>query len=170
MQKRSCVQCGNEFFLQDSEIEFYESKNLNLPKRCKECRTKNKNSGDNHNRRKENTNYYQNRNYNHSNNNYQNNHYEKVNSNKSYKSNNNYNVNRSQENSNIAKEQTKKEAVTSQSKQNSRVNPNSKKNSLWKKIIVVIAVILALLFGVGVQQDWFGKTETAYQFRTEATL
>ena len=41
---RVCVQCGKSFSLSQSEIDFYESKNLNLPKRCKACRDKNKNS------------------------------------------------------------------------------------------------------------------------------
>ncbi len=41
---RNCVQCGREFNLSDSEIEFYNSKGLDLPKRCKACRDKNKNS------------------------------------------------------------------------------------------------------------------------------
>lgn len=37
-----CKQCGKEFELTQSEISFYKSKNLSLPKRCKECRDKNK--------------------------------------------------------------------------------------------------------------------------------
>lgn len=40
--KRTCKQCGKEFELSQSEIQFYKSKNLNIPKRCKECREKNK--------------------------------------------------------------------------------------------------------------------------------
>ena len=40
--KRTCVQCGKEFEITDSEAAFYKSKNLQLPKRCKECRTENK--------------------------------------------------------------------------------------------------------------------------------
>ena len=40
--KRICKQCGKEFELSQSEIKFYESKNLNIPKRCKECRSRNK--------------------------------------------------------------------------------------------------------------------------------
>lgn len=40
--KRKCIQCGKEFFLSDSEIDFYNKKNLNLPKRCKDCRNANK--------------------------------------------------------------------------------------------------------------------------------
>ena len=42
MIKKKCSQCGKEFFLSDSEIDFYNKKNLNLPKRCKECRNANK--------------------------------------------------------------------------------------------------------------------------------
>lgn len=41
--KRICKQCGKEFELSQSEILFYKKKNLSLPKRCKECREKNKN-------------------------------------------------------------------------------------------------------------------------------
>ncbi len=44
MIKRTCKQCGKEFILSDSEIRFFKSKNLNLPKRCKECRSANKQS------------------------------------------------------------------------------------------------------------------------------
>ena len=33
--KRICKQCGKEFELSQSEINFYNSKNLSLPKRCK---------------------------------------------------------------------------------------------------------------------------------------
>lgn len=40
--KRICKQCGKEFTLTQSEINFYKSKNLAFPKRCKECRTENK--------------------------------------------------------------------------------------------------------------------------------
>lgn len=40
--KRACVQCGNEFELTNSEVDFYKKKNLNLPKRCQACREKNK--------------------------------------------------------------------------------------------------------------------------------
>lgn len=44
MIERKCVQCGKKFFIEDSEIEFFNKKNLSLPKRCKECRTKNRNN------------------------------------------------------------------------------------------------------------------------------
>ncbi|MDE7268496.1 MAG: zinc-ribbon domain containing protein [Lachnospiraceae bacterium] len=40
--KRTCKQCGKEFELPESEISFYKSKGLELPKRCKSCREKNK--------------------------------------------------------------------------------------------------------------------------------
>lgn len=40
--KRTCKQCGKEFVITQSEINFYKSKNLNIPKRCKECRKSNK--------------------------------------------------------------------------------------------------------------------------------
>lgn len=42
--KRTCKQCGKEFELSESEIQFYKNKNLNIPKRCKACRAKNKQS------------------------------------------------------------------------------------------------------------------------------
>lgn len=40
--KQACKQCGKEFELTQGEISFYESKGLDLPKRCKECREVNK--------------------------------------------------------------------------------------------------------------------------------
>lgn len=43
--KRTCVQCGKEFIISKSEIEFYKSKNLKFPKRCKDCRATNKGAG-----------------------------------------------------------------------------------------------------------------------------
>lgn len=39
---KKCKQCGKEFNLSDSEIDFLRKKGLNIPKRCKECRIKNK--------------------------------------------------------------------------------------------------------------------------------
>lgn len=36
-----CIECGEEFFT-EGEREFYNSKGLNMPKRCKACRAKNK--------------------------------------------------------------------------------------------------------------------------------
>ena len=47
MIKRKCKQCGKEFVLSDSEIKFFNDKNLELPKRCSECRKKNNNSSAN---------------------------------------------------------------------------------------------------------------------------
>ncbi len=44
IMKRTCKQCGKEFALSESEIRFYQSKGLELPKRCKSCRDKNKGS------------------------------------------------------------------------------------------------------------------------------
>ena len=38
-----CKQCGKKFNLTEGEIEFYKSKGLSLPKRCKECRKINNN-------------------------------------------------------------------------------------------------------------------------------
>ena len=47
---KKCIQCGEKFTLSDSEIKFFESKNLSLPKRCKNCREKNRDSGKTHNK------------------------------------------------------------------------------------------------------------------------
>lgn len=44
--KCTCKQCGKEFTLTDSEINFYEIRNLSLPKRCEDCRKKNKQEQD----------------------------------------------------------------------------------------------------------------------------
>lgn len=44
MLKQKCVSCGKQFTLTDSEISFYNSRNLSLPKRCEECREKRKNA------------------------------------------------------------------------------------------------------------------------------
>ena len=40
--KLRCKQCGKDFGLTDGEIKFYKDKGLELPKRCKDCREKNK--------------------------------------------------------------------------------------------------------------------------------
>ncbi len=40
--KRICKECGQEFELTSGEINFYNSKNLELPKRCKKCRENSK--------------------------------------------------------------------------------------------------------------------------------
>lgn len=45
--KKICKQCGKEFELSESEISFYKSKGLELPKRCKSCRNKNKGQSNN---------------------------------------------------------------------------------------------------------------------------
>ncbi len=37
-----CQNCGKKFNLTENEINFYKSKNLELPKRCKKCRELNK--------------------------------------------------------------------------------------------------------------------------------
>ena len=49
MIKRKCKQCGKEFVLSDSEIKFFNDKNLELPKRCSECRKENKNNNKEYN-------------------------------------------------------------------------------------------------------------------------
>jgi len=38
-----CKDCGNEFNITAGEQEFFQQKELSLPKRCKDCRLKNKN-------------------------------------------------------------------------------------------------------------------------------
>ncbi|MBO5522262.1 MAG: zinc-ribbon domain containing protein [Roseburia sp.] len=35
---RTCKDCGKKFELSDSEIQFFEERNLTLPKRCQQCR------------------------------------------------------------------------------------------------------------------------------------
>lgn len=40
--KRTCKQCGKEFELTESELNFYRKKNLAFPKRCAECRKQNR--------------------------------------------------------------------------------------------------------------------------------
>lgn len=40
--KQNCVQCGKEFVLTPAQIELYKSKGLQTPKRCRECRMKNR--------------------------------------------------------------------------------------------------------------------------------
>lgn len=40
--QRTCKQCGKTFALSQSEIDFYQDKNLSIPKRCEECRAKHK--------------------------------------------------------------------------------------------------------------------------------
>lgn len=62
MIKRTCKQCGKNFTITDSEVQFYKSKGLELPKRCSECRKKNNNNINNNlnddiEKTKENENY-----------------------------------------------------------------------------------------------------------------
>lgn len=45
--KKICKQCGKSFELTQSEIDFYKSKGLELPKRCKRCRDINRKSLEN---------------------------------------------------------------------------------------------------------------------------
>lgn len=40
--KKICIQCGKEFELSDQEISYYQSKNLEIPKRCAQCRKRNR--------------------------------------------------------------------------------------------------------------------------------
>ena len=42
MTIKKCVQYGRTFILTDSEIKFYQDKGLSIPKRCEDCREKNK--------------------------------------------------------------------------------------------------------------------------------
>ncbi len=39
---KSCIQCESDFYLKESDQKFFESKDLELPKRCWTCRQKNK--------------------------------------------------------------------------------------------------------------------------------
>ena len=41
-QKRLCKDCGNVFFMDFSEVEFFRNKELHLPKRCPKCRANRK--------------------------------------------------------------------------------------------------------------------------------
>ena len=54
--KRTCKQCGKEFVISGSEINFYKSKNLSIPKRCKECRDSNKGKNNKSDKKSENNN------------------------------------------------------------------------------------------------------------------
>lgn len=71
MIKRTCKQCGKDFTLSDSEVNFYNSKGLDIPKRCSDCRKKNKNNNNNINKdniNKDNINNNQENNYSNSSN------------------------------------------------------------------------------------------------------
>lgn len=41
-ETKKCVSCGKEFTLSESELDFYRSKGLQAPKRCKDCREQKK--------------------------------------------------------------------------------------------------------------------------------
>lgn len=41
---RNCKDCPNKFNLTEGEIKFYNSKEMHLPKRCKDCRQKRRRS------------------------------------------------------------------------------------------------------------------------------
>lgn len=43
-QKKICKDCGKEFYLDKSEVDFFVRKELQLPVRCKSCRDKRKSS------------------------------------------------------------------------------------------------------------------------------
>ena len=45
--KYICKQCGKEFEITEREAEFFLSKGMKLPKRCKECRSANKKKKEN---------------------------------------------------------------------------------------------------------------------------
>lgn len=40
--KHTCKDCGDNFYMLRREVEFFENKGLQLPKRCKACRAKRK--------------------------------------------------------------------------------------------------------------------------------
>lgn len=40
--KHTCKDCGKDFYMMHNEVIFYQDKELQLPKRCKECREKRK--------------------------------------------------------------------------------------------------------------------------------
>lgn len=42
-QQLSCRDCGQQFTFTEGEQQFYASKNLSAPQRCKDCREKRKN-------------------------------------------------------------------------------------------------------------------------------
>ena len=41
-QEHTCKDCGKQFFMTYNEVNFYERKELHVPKRCKACRDKRK--------------------------------------------------------------------------------------------------------------------------------
>lgn len=47
-QKHTCKDCGEPFLMTYNEVQFYENRNLHIPRRCKACREKRKvNQGNN---------------------------------------------------------------------------------------------------------------------------
>ena len=42
-QKHTCKDCGKTFYMMYSEVDFFKNKELHVPKRCKDCRSKRKN-------------------------------------------------------------------------------------------------------------------------------
>lgn len=42
MQIIKCKDCGKEFVVDDKELKWYADRGWDVPKRCKECRTKRK--------------------------------------------------------------------------------------------------------------------------------
>ena len=129
--KRICKQCGAEFELSESEIQFYKSKNLSLPKRCKQCRNQNKQQTPSYNNY--NNNGYSNNSYGNDNSNYGNNSY--------YNGNNNYSYN-SYCNRNTAN--------------NSFYQNNIKKKKLKKRFVIptaLICIFFVILFGISQLQE-----------------
>lgn len=53
--KKTCKDCGIEFTLTQGEIDFYKSKDFDLPERCQNCRDKRKGNNSNSNNEKNNT-------------------------------------------------------------------------------------------------------------------
>ncbi len=39
---RTCVQCDSDFYIKDKDQEYFQSNNLELPKRCWACRQRNR--------------------------------------------------------------------------------------------------------------------------------
>ena len=42
--QEQCIECKNTFHIHEKEVEFFVQRELNIPKRCKQCRTERKNS------------------------------------------------------------------------------------------------------------------------------
>jgi hypothetical protein len=43
-QSHKCKDCKDEFYMTINEVDFFQSKGLHIPKRCKDCRDKRRNS------------------------------------------------------------------------------------------------------------------------------